>query len=96
MIEKAKLITPQKPTKIQKIWFYLTCWRPITKYELSKAIVQLMKASNTAISNFNAINEVASCHNKLVKEIKISQNQAKKFLAHQNKIPKDTEDPAFH
>lgn len=28
-----KKIKAKKIDRIRKIWFYLTCWRPITKYE---------------------------------------------------------------
>jgi hypothetical protein len=33
----------KKASKIRKIWFWLTCWRPTTKYEYVKIWEFLMK-----------------------------------------------------
>ena len=38
----ANSIFEQKPSMWQRIWFYLTCWRPITKYEFLSLQSQLV------------------------------------------------------
>lgn len=38
-----------KHPKLAKIWFYLTCWRPITKYEYNKLAGAVVQLYNTEV-----------------------------------------------
>jgi len=57
--------------KVKKVWFWLTCWRPITKYELAKFAQSMLAIYNKELQSR------ISADNLLAKHINTTAN--KKF-----------------
>jgi hypothetical protein len=51
---------------LKKIWFWLTCWRPITKYELAKREQAWLKVGIAVVNNYNAIQMIIKNMNRIV------------------------------
>ena len=62
---KRIVLTPPAPTKGQKIWHMLTCWRPLTKYEGGKFALMIMKLSE-AILNLEKTQKILVKNNNII------------------------------
>jgi len=50
----------------KKIWFFLTCWRPVTKYEMAKLSNGWIRTSIAVVNNYQQIQRVIDNMNKIV------------------------------
>ena len=55
-----------KVSKIKRIWFYLTCWRPITKYELARRERAWLKVGFACLNNHAAIEKIVMNLNEII------------------------------
>jgi len=90
---KRIVITPPIPTRKQKIWRTLTCWRPLTKYEGRKFAIMILKLSE-AILNLERIQQKLIKNNNIImQQIQGHQMAAAARKAEEEKRTK--EDKAF-
>jgi hypothetical protein len=50
----------------KKIWFFLTCWRPVTKYEMARLSNGWVRTSIAVVNNYQQIQRVIDNMNKIV------------------------------
>lgn len=79
-----------KQSIYKKIWFYLTCWRPVTKYELTKREFAWLKVGVTCLNNHVMIEKVITNMNRIVVQLQ-SSGMMKENQEVDNKEKKDRE-----
>lgn len=50
----------------KKIWFWLTCWRPITKYELARREQAWLRVGVAVLNNYNTIQRMITNVNNVI------------------------------
>lgn len=55
-----------KHPKLKLLWFWLTCWRPITKYEIAKQSDSFMKLCGAVINNYNNLHRLSQQMQKML------------------------------
>lgn len=65
-MEKAQLLAPIKPPLKSRVWFYLTCWRPVTKHELAQTIRALLSIDTKVRLTINQLNRLTIMFNQMI------------------------------
>ena len=89
---KRIVLTPPPLSRKKRVWQYLTCWRPLTKYEggkfsfmilkLSEAILNMEKIQKKLVKNNNMImqqiqgHQMAAAARKAEEEKRIKSDEA--------------------
>lgn len=60
------MLAPQKVPLKTRLWFYLTCWRPVTKYELSRTIQAFLVVDTKIRMTIEQLNKLTMMFNQMI------------------------------